>query len=70
MAEIIELKEILRARARRRERTLTARCLAIMEDCLASARLAYHGAPLGERVARAYKLRQLEELIAYTAQHL
>jgi hypothetical protein len=67
VAEIIEFKDILQARARRYERALTARCLAIMEDCLASARLAYHGAPHTERVARAHKVRQLEELIAYTA---
>lgn len=66
MAEIIELADVLRARTRRRERMLTARCLAIMEACLVDSRLAYDAAPIAERPARAQKIRTLEELIAYT----
>lgn len=67
MAQIIELKDILRARARRRERALTERCLAIMEECRAGALVAYHAARPRERLVRAGKIRQLEDLIAYTA---
>jgi hypothetical protein len=67
VAEIVELKDILRARTRRREHWLSARCLAIMEESLAWLRRAYDAAPPAERPARARKIRQLEELIAYTA---
>ncbi len=67
MAEIIELKDILRARARRRERALTARCIAIMEECLAASIDAYDEAPPHERFVRATKIRQLEDLIVYAA---
>jgi hypothetical protein len=67
VAEIIELKDILRARTRRREQWLSARCLEIMEESLAHSRHAYDAAPLAERPARARKIRQLEDLIAYTA---
>ena len=66
LAEIIELKDVLRVRARRRERTLTERCLAIMEECRAAAIVAYHAARPRERLVRAGKIRQLEDLIAYT----
>jgi hypothetical protein len=68
VAEIIELEDILRARARRRARVLTERCIAILEESLASCRYAYPEAPPGERFVRAHKIRQLEELIAYAAQ--
>jgi hypothetical protein len=68
LAEIIELKDVLRARARRRERALTERCVEILEECLADARVAYHWAPVRERLVRAGKIRQLEELITYTAE--
>ena len=67
MAEIIELKDILQARARRRERALTARCVAIMEECLAASIEAYGHAPPHERFVRATKIRQLEDLIDYAA---
>ncbi|MGH7893096.1 MAG: hypothetical protein ACREQL_00420 [Candidatus Binatia bacterium] len=67
MAEIIEFKDILRARARRREQALTERCLAIMEECLADSLIGYHTALPRERFVRAIKIRQLEDLIAYTA---
>lgn len=67
LAEIIELKDVLRARARRRERALTERCLEIMEECRVDALVAYHGAPPRERLVRAAKIRQIDELIAYTA---
>jgi hypothetical protein len=67
VAEIIELKDILQARARRRERALTARCVAIMEDCLAAYLADYDRAPLQERFGRATKIRQLEDLIDYAA---
>ena len=68
LAEIIELEDFLRARARRREQALSARCVAIMEECLAASRVAYALAHRGERAVRAAKIRQLEDLIAYTAQ--
>ncbi len=61
VAEIIDFTDVLRQRARRREHALNERCLAIMEECLALSRLAYCGAPVHERVARAHKLRQLED---------
>jgi len=67
MAEIIELKDILQARARRRERALTARCIAVMEECLAASVSAYREAPAPERFVRAAKIRQLEDLIVYAA---
>jgi hypothetical protein len=67
LAEIIELKDVLRARARRRERALTERCREIMEECRADALVAYHAARPRERLVRAAKIRQLDELIAYTA---
>jgi hypothetical protein len=41
--------------------------LEILEECLADARVAYHWAPLRERLVRAGKIRQLEDLITYTA---
>jgi len=66
LAEIIELKDILRARARRREHALSERCLAIMEECLAVAIVAYHAAEPHERFVYATKIRTLEDLIAYT----
>jgi hypothetical protein len=68
LAEIIEFEDFLRARARRREQALSARCLVIMEDCLVASRVAYGCAHAGERPIRAAKIRQLEDLIAYTAQ--
>lgn len=67
VAEIIELKDVLQARARRRERALTARCIAIMEECLAASISAYAQAPPSERFVRAVKIRQLEDLIVYAA---
>lgn len=66
MAEIIEFEDVVRARARRRSRVLTQRCLTIMEDSLASSRRAYHDATLPERALWAHKIRRLEDLIAYT----
>ena len=66
VAEIIDFTDVVRQRARRREHALTARCMALMEECLAVSRLAYDDAPLPERGVRALKIRQLEELIAYT----
>ena len=68
VAEIIDFTDVLRQRARRREHLLSARCLTIMEECLAVSRVAYVAAPADERGARATKIRQLEDLIAYTAQ--
>ena len=68
VAEIIDFTDVLRQRARRREHLLSACCLAIMEECLATSRVDYGSAPPGERGARATKIRQLEDLIAYTAQ--
>lgn len=68
MAEIIDFTDVLRQRARRRELFLSARCLTIMEECLAGSRVAYGDAPIAERGARATKIRQLEDLIAYTIQ--
>jgi len=67
VAEIIDFTDVLRQRARRREHVLTERCIEIMEECLAVSQLAYGGAPAHERIARASKIRQLEDLIAYAA---
>ncbi len=67
VAEIIDFTDVLRQRARRREHALTARCLALMEECLAVSRIAYGSAPLDERGVRASKIRRLEDLISYTA---
>jgi hypothetical protein len=67
VAEIIEFMEIVRARARRREHVLTERCVAIMQECLAGSLVAYGMAPADERVVRAAKIRQLEDLIGYTS---
>ena len=67
LAEIIEIKDIQRARVRRREHVLSQRCLAIMEECLAIAIVAYHAADPRERFFYATKIRTLEDLIAYTA---
>lgn len=67
VAEIIDFTDVLRQRARRREHGLTARCLTLMEECLVVSRILYCSAPLDERGARATKIRQLEDLIAYTA---
>lgn len=66
VAEIIDLQDIVRARARRRTRALTAQCLSIMEGSLASSRQAYSEATRTERPVWAHKIRQLEDLIAYT----
>jgi hypothetical protein len=66
VAEIIELKEVVQARARRRTQALTARCLVLMEEALAGAHCAYGDATLPERVVWVHKIRQLEDLIAYT----
>ena len=68
VAEIIDFTDVLRQRARRRAHLLSARCLAIMEECLAVSRVAYLAAPAEEREPRATKIRQLEDLIAYTSQ--
>lgn len=68
MAEIIDFTDVLRQRARRRELVLSARCLTIMEECLAVSRVMYLDAPAAERGARATKIRQLQDLVAYTAQ--
>ena len=65
VAEIIDFRDVLRQRARRREHALTTRCLALMEECLAGSLVAYDRAPYDERGARAVKIRQLEDLIAY-----
>ena len=67
VAEIIDFRDVLRQRARRREHALTTRCLALMEECLAFSLTAYDGAPFDERGPRAAKIRQLEGLIAYAA---
>jgi hypothetical protein len=70
VAEIIDFTDVLRQRARRREHALTVRCLTLMEECLLVSRIAYCSAPREERAARATKIRQLEDLIAYAAQLL
>lgn len=70
VAEIIDFHEIVRARTRRRTRELTARCLDIMEECLAETRLAYDAAPLAERPAWGAKIRQLEGLVEYATNWL
>ncbi len=67
VAEIIDFQDVLRQRARRREHALTTRCLALMEECRAMSLTAYDHAPFDERGARATKIRQLEDLIAYAA---
>jgi hypothetical protein len=67
VAEIIDFQVVLRQRARRREHALTARCLALMEECLVVSRIAYDRAPFDERGVRAVKIRRLEDLIAYAA---
>jgi hypothetical protein len=67
VAEIIDFTDVLRQRARRREHALTERCLTIMEECLAVSRVAYWEGSHDERGARATKIRQLEDLIVYTA---
>ena len=66
MAEIIDLQDVIQARARRRIRALSTACLHIMENSLACSRRAYAEAALGDRPVRAHKIRQLEDLIAYT----
>ena len=66
VAEIIDLEDIVQARARRRNRALTAQCLTIMEDSLATSRRAYGEAAFADRLVWAHKIRQLEDLIAYT----
>ncbi|MCC6849563.1 MAG: hypothetical protein IT294_13760 [Deltaproteobacteria bacterium] len=65
MAEIIDFQEIVRQRMRRRSRELAARCLEIVETCLAETRLAYDAAPAAERPAWGTKVRQLEGLVEY-----
>ncbi|MEB2284763.1 MAG: hypothetical protein B6D46_13335 [Polyangiaceae bacterium UTPRO1] len=70
MAEIIDFQEIVRARTRHRGRVLTARCLDIMEACLARTRLAYDTALPADRPAWGAKVRQLEGLVEYAASWL
>lgn len=70
MAEIIDFREILRARTRRRSRELTVRCLDIMEACLEETREAYHAAPAADRPAWGAKIRQLEGLVEYATNWL
>jgi hypothetical protein len=67
VAEIIDFNDVLRQRARRREHLLSERCLTLMEESLAVSRVAYWDAPIEERAVRATKIRQLEDLIVYTA---
>jgi hypothetical protein len=66
VAEILELDDFVRARARRRARVLTERCLVLMEDSLTSSRQALGAASLSERTLWVHKIRQQEGLIAYT----
>jgi hypothetical protein len=67
VAEIIDFRDVVRARTRRQTRALTARCLEIMEECLAEIRIAYDLAPPDERSAWGVKIRQLEGLMGYAA---
>jgi len=67
VAEIIDFRDVVRARTRRQTRALTERCLAIMEECLAETRIAYGLAPPDERPAWSVKIRQLEGLMGYAA---
>ena len=67
VAEIIDFQEIVRARTRRQNRTLTLACLDVMEASLAATRLAYDAAPAEERIAWGTKVRQLEGLMSYAA---
>jgi hypothetical protein len=67
VAEIIDFRDVVRARTRRQTRVLTECCLAIMEECLAETRVAYDLATPSERSAWGVKIRQLEGLMGYAA---
>jgi hypothetical protein len=70
VAEIIDFREIVRARTRQRSRALTICCLDLMEASLAETRMAYDAAAPAERPAWGAKIRQLEGLIDYAANWL
>jgi hypothetical protein len=67
VAEIIDFRDVVRARSRRQTRALTECCLDIMEECLAETRVAYDRAAPAERSAWGVKIRQLEGLMGYAA---
>jgi hypothetical protein len=65
MAEVISLREVVRARRRAREREYTEACVEIIEANLRLALYLFSGGPPEEREVRSRQIRQLAQLLEY-----
>ena len=70
MAEIIHIRDILRARRRQREQEHLRRCVELIEASLRVHLTEFESAPMEEWQVRAEKIRKLGELLEYTTNHL
>jgi hypothetical protein len=68
MGQLIELKEVLRAKRRETERHSLQRCIEILESNLEWSVKAYMSSPREERLVRAGRLKKLSELLEYAYQ--
>ena len=69
MGQLIELREVFRAKRRETERHSLERCIQILEASLDGSIKAYLNSPREERLVRAGRLKKLCELLEY-AHHL
>jgi hypothetical protein len=65
MAEIIHIRDILRARRRQREQEHLRRCVELIEESLRVHLTEFESAPAEEWPVRAEKIRKLGELLEY-----
>jgi hypothetical protein len=68
MGQLVELREILRAKRRETERHSLEKCIEILESSLALSVRAYLSSPRDERLVRAKRLEKLAELLVYAHQ--
>lgn len=65
VGELIYLRDFLRARRRARRRQEIEEAIAVIEEAVEFARYCYAMAPSEEKLVRAAKIRQLQELAHY-----
>ena len=66
MGQVVELKEIYRARRSREERLNTDQCIELLEWNLQHSVSLYLASPREERPLRATQIRKLTEVLEYT----
>ncbi len=68
MGQVVELKEIHRARRSREEKLSTQQCIELLEWNLKHSVNVYLSSPRDERPLRATQIRKLSEVLEYTLQ--